>query len=198
MRRSLARVGFVLTLALAGCRTLPPPLPAANAPWDERCTQLQQLGHFQMKGRVALAAGANGFSASLRWTQQGGDSQLGLEGPLGVGGMQIRAQGSRLDVTTSRGEHISDAAAHTELATRLGFDVPIASLRYWVLGVPDPGSAADPVLDPGQQRLAALSQDGWHISYDSYTATAAGNLPARLTLEREQVRVRLLVQDWQL
>ena len=89
-------------------------------------------------------------------------------------------------------------AAHAELAARLGFDVPIASLRYWVLGVPDPAQPAEETLDEAQQRLATLVQDGWHIDYTDYTSAAGASLPARITLQREAVRVRLLVEDWQL
>ena len=144
MRTSALRVGALLTLAtLASCRTLPPAPPMASAPWPERRPQLQALAHFQLKGRVALSAAGNGFNANLRWTQDSARSQIALEGPLGVGGMQIIADGADLDIVTPHGERISNQAAHAELTARLGFDVPIASLRYWVLGVPDPAQPAD-------------------------------------------------------
>ena len=52
-------------------------------------------------------------------------------------------------------------------------------------------------LDPAQQRLAALTQAGWHVEYQSYTSANGEALPARMTLQRDAVRVRLLVDDWQ-
>lgn len=198
MRTRSAWVGAALALTiLAGCRTLPPRAPAALAPWPERRPQLQALAHFGLKGRVALSAAGNGFNANLRWQQDGARSQIALEGPLGVGGMHITAEGADLNILTARGEHISNEAAHAELTARLGFDVPIASLRYWVLGVPDPAAPAEESLDGAQQRLAALTQDGWHVTYGSYMSAGSQTLPARLTLERAAVRVRLLVEDWQ-
>lgn len=196
--RSLG-VGVTLTLALlSGCRTLPPAPLGAAAPWDERRPQLQALNHFDLKGRVALSAGGNGVNANLRWSQQGTRSQLALEGPLGVGGMHITANGDELEIVNAHGDHISSEAAHAELVTRLGFDIPLPSLRYWILGVPDPAQPAQESLDPDQPRLAALTQDGWHVTYPEYTAVRGQPLPARLTLERDTVRVRLLVEDWQL
>jgi outer membrane lipoprotein LolB len=199
MRNSAAWVGALLTLAtLAGCRTLPPAPLNPSAPWAARRPQLQALEHFQLKGRVALSAGGNGFNANLRWSQQQARSQIALEGPLGVGGMQITADGAQLDVVTAHGERISNEAARAELTARLGFDVPLESLRYWVLGVPDPAQPAEESLDGAQQRLATLIQDGWHIAYNDYTSAAGEILPSRMTLERESVRVRLLVEDWQL
>jgi len=197
MRTRSAWVGAALALAiLAGCRTVPPRVTAPSAPWPERRPQLQALTHFGLKGRVALSAAGNGFNANLRWQQDGARSQIALDGPLGVGGLQITADGADLHILTARGERISNAAAHAELTARLGFDVPIASLRYWVLGVPDPAQPALESLDAAQQRLAALTQDGWHVTYGDYMSAGNQTLPARLTLEREAVRVRLLVEDW--
>ena len=199
MRNSAPWVGAVLTLAaLAGCRTLPPAAPGTTAPWPERRPQLQSLAHFQLKGRVALSASGSGFNANLRWSQEQARSQIALEGPLGVGGMQIIANGTDLDVVMPHGERISNQAARAELTARLGFDVPIERLRYWVLGVPDPAQPAEEAVDASGQRLTSLVQDGWHIDYDEYTSASGQTLPARLTLQREAVRVRLLVEDWRL
>jgi outer membrane lipoprotein LolB len=196
MRTERLRLGAALLAVLAGCRTLPPAPPAGES-WELRRPQLQSLEHFALRGRVAVAAGGEGFNAGLRWTQEGNRSEVTLEGPLGVGGAQLTASGDDLTVVTSRGERIESAAAHAELAARLGFDPPLSSLRYWVLGVPNPGQPARELLDPAQQRLAALTQAGWHVEYQSYTSASGEALPARMTLQREAVRVRLLVDDWQ-
>jgi outer membrane lipoprotein LolB len=198
MRSSGLRLGAALLIAaLAGCRTAPPLLPAVES-WQARRPQLQACAHFALRGRVAVAAGAEGFNANLRWLQDGARSQLTLEGPLGVGGTQITAAGNELSVITSRGQQIDSEAAHAELTQRLGFDPPLVSLRYWVLGVPDPALPATEALDPSLQRLSALTQAGWRVDYSTYTNASGQSLPARLTLQRDAVRVRLLVDDWQL
>jgi outer membrane lipoprotein LolB len=199
MRNSALRVTAALVIALiTGCRTLAPPPPPPSASWEVRRPELQAREHFQLKGRVAVAAGNEGFNANLRWTQDGQHSQLTLEGPLGVGGARVTASGNDLTLTTSRGEVMDSEAAHAALTERLGFDPPLASLRYWVLGVPDPAQPATESLDSAQQRLTALTQDGWQVDYQTYTSANGEPLPARLTLRRDAVRVRLLVDDWQL
>ncbi len=197
MRNSLAWGAAAAALvALAGCRTVPVPAPAA-APWDTRRPALQGREHFELKGRVAVAAGSQGFNARLRWAQEGSRAQVALEGPLGTGAVHIDAEGSDLDIVTASGARLTSDAARAELSARLGFDPPLASLRYWILGVPDPASPADETLDPARQRLTRLEQDGWRIDYGSYVAVGSEWLPARLTLERADVRVKLLVDDWQ-
>jgi outer membrane lipoprotein LolB len=181
-------------MLLAGCKT-EPVRPTTTQPWDVRRSELQTRDRFELKGRVAVATGAEGFNASLRWQQTGGRSNLSLSGPLGAGSVQVTSDGSTLNVVTAHGDHLDSDAARAELANRLGFDVPLASLRYWVLGVPDPAQPAMESLD-SEQRLASLQQEGWQIEYGGYTTVRGEWLPARMTLQREGVRVRLIVDGW--
>ncbi len=197
MRNRLAWGVAAALVLLAGCRTLPPVSAPTAPPWPTRRPELQSREHFELKGRVAVAAGTQGFNARLRWAQDGRRAQVALEGPLGAGAVHIDAEGSDLDVVTASGARLTSDAARAELSARLGFDPPLASLRYWILGVPDPSLPAAETLDPGQQHLTRLEQDGWRIDYGGYVVVGSEWLPARLTLERADVRVKLLVDDWQ-
>ena len=184
----------MLALALAGCKTLPP-APPESAPWDIRKAALQSRDKFDLKGRIAVAVAQDGFNAKLRWQQRGKQSDLALDGPLGVGGVRISSNGSALTVKSSRGEQLDSEAAKQEIQSKLGFDPPIESLRYWVLGVPNPATPADEVLDD-TKRLATLKQNGWQIDYAAYANVRGQSLPSKATLTREGVRVRLFVDDW--
>jgi len=189
-----AALSISIALFLTGCKTLQPaPLP--SDPWDVRRTALQSRDRFDLNGRIAVAAAQEGFNAKLRWKQDGARSQLALDGPLGVGGVRIDAQGATLNVTTARGDRLDSDAARREIESKLGFEPPLASLRYWVQGVPDPSHPADEVLD-ADQRLAVLRQDGWQIDYTGYAAVSGQWLPSRMTLRHDDIRVRLVVDGW--
>ena len=196
-RKVAAALGAAVLGLVAGCRTLPVVSPLA-VPWDERRPQLQARDHFELSGRVAIAVGDQGVNANLQWTEVGARSQVTLEGPLGVGAVRISAEGDDLQIVNASGQHLDSDAAHAELATRLGFDPPLKSLRFWIQGVPDPATPSTETLEPGQQRLEELSQDGWSIRYTSYSSVAGEWLPARLSVQRDTVRVRLLVDGWRL
>ena len=196
MKRAVA----VLLLVLAGCRTLPPPAPAAPTPslsgldWSARRALLQGRESFGLSGRVAVAAGSEGFNGHLRWSQQGTTSLLDLEGPLGVGGVHVRSDGTQFDLTNAAGQRLDSDAARAELTNRLGFDLPLAHLRYWVQGVPDP---ALPATETQQgERLSGLAQDGWNITYTAYQDP--DGLPQKLSLVRGDARVRLVIDAWHL
>lgn len=188
--------GLALALALAACQTVPVS-PAPSIAWSVRRPALQNLDRFGLNGRVAVAVGKQGFNAGLRWTQSAAVTRLTLTGPLGAGGVAVTADGGDLSVVTSSGKRLDNADARRELEDKLGFEPPLASLRYWVLGVPDPGAPASVRLD-SQQRLTALTQDGWQIDYSAYMPVGAEWLPRLLTLQRAQVRVRMVVDGWQL
>ena len=83
-----------------------------------------------------------------------------------------------------------------QLQERLGFDLPIDHLRFWLLGVPDPSAAFD--LERNEQdRASQLTQDDWNIDYDRYMPVNGDLLPSHLVLSRAGVRVRIAVDRWE-
>jgi outer membrane lipoprotein LolB len=187
-------LALLLAATLTACKTLPP-APPESAPWEVRKAALQARDNFNLNGRIGVAVRQEGFTAKLRWQQRGKQSQLALDGPLGVGGVRITSDGDSLKVINAHGQQLDSEAAKQEIEAKLGFDPPIASLRYWVLGVPDPSSPADETLDDSK-RLATLKQSGWQIDYTAYTNVRGQTLPSKATLTREGVRVRLSVDNW--
>lgn len=189
----------LLGVLLASCATRPPIVtPAAPLlDWPQRRALLQDLSRFDLKGRIAVAAGDEGFTAGLRWQQRDTDALIELDGPFGIGGLQLRVHGEALELTTSRGERLDGAAARTELERRLGFELPLTALRYWVRGVPDPATEAAEQLAAQAPRLAGLEQSGWRIEYPTYVdVPSAGELPGRLTVSRDSTRLRLVIERW--
>ncbi len=186
---------FVLLLLLAGCQTLTTP---QIQDWPQRRAALQALAQYQFSGRLAVASGGEGFSAGLQWQQQLQRSEVRLQAPLGFSAAQIDFDGSRLRITGSDGAVLEGEPAQRGLGEALGFTPPLSSLRYWLVGSSDPADAtAVEVLDD-QQRLQRLTQSGWLIEYGEYQRVAGEWMPRRLTLNREAVRVRLVINRWQL
>jgi len=199
--RAAVAAGVVL-LALAGCRTRPPVTavigPGADAPWPEQQAALGKLDSYALNGRLAVAANGQGFSGSLRFRQQDSRSEMALDGPMGIGGMRVQLDGEELGITSSRGEKLGGNEARAELEQRLGFALPLANLRWWLLGIPAP-SAPENGIAPAAQATppVAFDQDGWHVSVNSRAPGLGFSLPQRLTIEREGARLKLLVEQWQ-
>ncbi|HEU4778825.1 MAG TPA: lipoprotein insertase outer membrane protein LolB [Steroidobacteraceae bacterium] len=201
MRGPLAAIvwpGMAALLMTAGCRTMPPVAvigPGPDAPWPEQRAALEKLDRYGLNGRVAVAAQGQGFSASLRYQQQPRRSNLALDGPLGIGGLRVEVEGEGISIATSRGEKLDGDAARVELERRLGFALPLAELRWWLLGIPAPGEVSINE-DGGSGEIRDFTQNGWRVSINSRAAGLGFALPQRLTAERDGARLKLLVENW--
>src|SRR5476649_2707661 len=135
-----AAVLLVLTAmgVLAGCVSKPPIVTVpASASWEQRLPALQAIASFQIEGKIAASDGKQGFSAGLRWRQQGDAATIDLTAPLGFGAAHIEQGPDGLTVTTAQGATLRSAAASDQIAATLGFEPPLGSLRFWVLGASD-------------------------------------------------------------
>ncbi|HEU5136624.1 MAG TPA: lipoprotein insertase outer membrane protein LolB [Steroidobacteraceae bacterium] len=202
MRAAVAALvwpGMAALMLSAGCRSLPPTAeigPGANAPWPEQRAALEKLDRYGLNGRVAVAAQGQGFSAALRYQQQPRGSNLALDGPLGIGGLRVGLEGEDITIETSRGEKLDGEAARGELERRLGFQLPLTEMRWWLLGIPAPGEASIN-QDVASGEIRDFTQNGWRVSINSRAAGLGFALPQRLTAEREGARLKLLVEHWQ-
>jgi len=192
-RLALSLALLLLLTACATTRQTAHPVAMRASAWDQRVTALQALDQWSFSGRAAVAVGTQGWQASLDWRQRGAVSEAHLAGPLGVGATQLKLTPEGLSVNGGQ----SGEAALAQLQNRLGFDLPLASLRYWVLGVPAPGESSE-LLQNSADRVQELRQGGWTVSYDRYLPEGGDVLPTRVVLTRDLVRVRIVVDRWDL
>jgi outer membrane lipoprotein LolB len=190
---------LIVALVLVGCQSVPKSVAPAAAlgpgEWPARRAQLQARSQFTAQGRIGVIAGTDGFNGRLRWMQDGTRSTVNLDGPLGVGGVRVIDDAGVLTLTNPAGEALDSQAAHDELVRRMGFEPPLQSLRYWLQGVPDPASPSTEM--PGALGyLDSLAQSDWTVTFGLYAQTPDGALPRRLTVERGNVRVKLIIDSW--
>src|SRR5258707_15765834 len=77
---------LLCSAVLAACATTrraPVPVGAA-AGWDQRVADLQGLSSWRLDGRAAVAAGTQGWQASLNWRQSGDSAEVHFSGAFGV------------------------------------------------------------------------------------------------------------------
>jgi outer membrane lipoprotein LolB len=181
---------LVAVVAVGGCAVAPvapPPVTLADP---------GVLQEWTASGRLALAANGEGGSGTFTWEQQSEATALTIRGPLGAGALQVTSDGRSLAVTDGEGRHLDTEQAQVLLRKRLGADLPLGELRYWMLGVPSPGSPAS-VADAAEPPRRVIEQSGWRIGYDSFRPAAGVSLPERFTASQGGVRLRVVVDDWQ-
>jgi len=174
---------LVTVAALSGCAALPPSgeQPPAAA--------------FDLVGRVAVTYDGRAFSSGVRWQHLHGGDEIWLLTPTGQALAHITADASGATLTGAdqKQYHAGDVERLTRRA--LGWELPLARLRWWVRSEPVPGVPAEEALRDQQGRLVRLRQDGWHITY-THAAGAEGGLPQRLDMARAGHQIRLVIDSW--
>ncbi|MCC7410658.1 MAG: outer membrane lipoprotein LolB [Gammaproteobacteria bacterium] len=186
-------------LLLAACAGGPPPRPpvvVAPADWQAQVEQLAALERWTLAGRVAIRTDADAYSASLHWVQDGPRYTLRLTGPLGRGAVELRGDAAGIVLRTAGDETVTAQDAQELMRTQLGWSLPVAGLRFWVRGIPDPGLAVDGLVFDATGRLRVLEQTGWRIEVERYVEAGSYVLPARLILTSSHASVRMAVNRW--
>lgn len=189
------RLLFALALVglLAGCAQLPgvelaaglPPRPARN-----------MIDAYTLAGRIAVREGERHYAANITWQHALERDEILFATPLGQGIAELTRDAAGARLTTA--EHREFVAADwQELSTQVfGISLPLAALPRWLVAAV-PADALGVTRD-GAGRPQQMVSDGWQVAYLDYESAAADALPTLLELKREDIEVRLKIDDWQL
>lgn len=175
----------LLSLLLSACATTPPVVqrPAADeAP-------------FTINGRIAIIQPERRDSAGLRWTHDAATDEVLLLAPLGQVFARITSDVQGVTLEADGEKHMAPDA-ETLTQDLLGWQLPLSGLRYWVAALPAPDGEYRSEQDE-TGRLSVLYQQGWTIRYTRYAGEGRDALPLRLSLQREGMEVRVLIDEWE-
>ena len=185
--------GLLIIAGLNGCATF---FGAGQTP---RLTQFQEklyaVKNWTLDGRIAVKAGKEGWNANLFWEHDGGQDRLRISGPFSQGAVSIILQGQSVYINEGNGTAISSHDPDDLLQKRLGFSVPLGSLRFWVLGLPAPDKDYRAELDD-EGGLKGFEQQAWVLGFENYETLGNFVMPKKMTIQGNQVRLRLVVDEW--
>ncbi|MEO0420724.1 MAG: lipoprotein insertase outer membrane protein LolB [Pseudomonadota bacterium] len=201
-RMLLSLGGWVVATAggLHGCATTPS-LPQGVTPEVARYEQLERLRDldaWSLQGRVALSTEADSFNGSIFWEQVDDDLDLRFRAPLGLGGFRVSGDDEIVEVEMSSGDSFIAEDPAPEFERAFGWSLPVHSLRYWMLGLPDPATPDYRELLDARGQPSRLSQGGWTVEYERFQRIDDSYLPTKLRITGRGVRIRLAVDRWNL
>ena len=193
---------LIVTLLLSGCASMQAPTTPApgnhKLSWQARQVQLKNIQSWKLNGVIALRTyEAKGGTASLRWDQQNANYTLQLFGPLGAGSVILAGTAHQVTLHTANNQTYTATNPETLLQEKMGWRLPVSNLYYWVRGLPSPDSSPKTWFDENNH-LIKLYQDGWQIDYGNYQAADNIDLPGKITLLNPQIRVRMIIKQWNL
>jgi outer membrane lipoprotein LolB len=176
---------LAIAVVVAACATLPEPpvIPASPAPFD-------------LSGRVRASYDGHAFSSGVRWQHAAGRDEISLLSPVGQTLAYIVGEAGGATLTAADQKQYGAASVESLTRQALGWELPLASLQYWVQGEPAPLGAPDAVERDAGRRLTALTQNGWRIVFVNYPPAEHGGLPRRLDLSSGAQQIRLVIDGW--
>lgn len=162
--------------------------------WDVRSEQLQKIDRFLMQARGSYGRLVP-VKTDLRWQQNAdGSFDLRVAGPFGIGATTITGTPDNVQVR-SRGNTYQSNNPEQWIQDKMGWTLPLAGLRFWILGMPSPHSDADIDLDR-EGRVLTLEQDGWTLNYTEYQKAGSHQLPRKFDVSNSDVKLKIVVDSW--
>ncbi len=150
---------------------------------------LYDLERWSFEGRLALTGQNDSWSANISWEHSPDVEKIKLSGPLGQGAVIISLKGDVVTIDRGGSDVQSSAQPEEFINQQLGMFVPVRSLRYWVVGLPEP-SLSYKDTDIG------FNQAGWLSEYKQMQLVDDGAMPLKMMVMNKQIKLKLIIDHW--
>ena len=166
--------------------------------WLEHQLTASAIQSWNIKGRVAVKNSKQSGTITLFWNQFLANYELRFIAPLGQGTYILSGTPSSVIMKTPKESIIEADNAEQLLRDILDWDVHLNGLRYWVRGLPEPEVEFSALLLDDKGRLTNIDQSGFNIKISRYAVVNNVSLPEKLAIESENIRLKVVIQSWEI
>jgi outer membrane lipoprotein LolB len=181
-----------VALLLGGCSTAPPPV--SDSAMETARAKLRSVQAFTFRGRLAFRYEETNYPTTFVWEYGKQSERIELKAPLGQGWLTLTRTPHDARLKTSTGIERHEARLEPLLRDMIGFEVPVQSLRFWMVGMPSPDAPYE--AESNESGLySELLQQGWRVVFRNYEMHDELWLPRRVTATRENLEVRSIISE---
>jgi len=146
------------------------------------------LQRWMFAGRIAVTSSKDSWTANIAWQHVAEQEHLKLSGPWGQGATTIDLNQHEVVINRGTEEQKSSVEPEIFIQQQLGIAVPLLALRYWVLGLPEPGQNYQDVA-------SGFYQNGWLVEYPLMQVSEY-LLPKKVVITHPKVKLKLVIDQW--
>ena len=201
MFRTALTLGLLAVL-LGGCASSPAPsepveMPEVMVLAAEHQKRLSALEHWAVKGRIGLIHGEEGWHAGLSWAQQGAAFEIDLDGPVGQAALRMIGDDQLITLFLPDEAPMSADTPERLVRDKLGWELPVSGMRWWIKGQPQPDANSVNTLDESG-RLQDIKQTDWRVRFLEYQTVDGIDLPRKMRIEHRELTIKLVLHEWTL
>lgn len=178
-----------VALILSSCASLSPVPDGFYSPAAR--SYLYDIKKWHLEGRLAVAAANDSWTANIDWGHLPDSEKIRLSGPLGQGAVAIELNKESVKIDRGGGNVQASNKPEEFINQQLGLNVPLQSLRFWAVGLPESGSSFQETSD-------GFVQNGWLIAYKEMQKTGSGMMPRKMAVSKDNMKLKLIIDQWEL
>ncbi|MDP3517499.1 MAG: lipoprotein insertase outer membrane protein LolB [Pseudohongiella sp.] len=199
MRLPMARAitAAALTATLLSCTGTTRMDAPVVSEWDARKAVLESLSQWEFTGSINVRDANEAHSSRIRWRQVNELYRINLWGTFNIGATEINGRPGEVRIEQEGEDPIITETPEQLLYDRIGYELPVTELNFWIKGIPAPGPSQDLSFADNLQLLSFV-QDGWRVDYLGYTNFGQETLPTRIRVQKPPLRLDLIRLNWTL
>jgi len=156
---------------------------------------LYRLGVWQFQGRLVVKTHKDSWHANIDWSHTFGLDTLQFSGPFGQGATRILVYPDSIRIIDSKGNiDISENSQRT-IYRRFGFQVPLSSLKFWVLGVTEP-DVKNCIENDADGFLRKIWYQDWEVFIKKYMVSDKYTVPKLIQIKNKDTVLKLVIDHW--
>ncbi|MEO1888760.1 MAG: lipoprotein insertase outer membrane protein LolB [Cycloclasticus sp.] len=183
-----------LATQLFACASLEPLKQQVNpGSFVGNSERILAVKHWSLVGRLSVRNKKESWLTSLSWKHKDSINQLTLSTSLG--GIVAKLAYSKERVWVSDSDGNMHEASGADLQSMFGYSPPLRHLHFWITGVPSPNLMIENEISDSLG-VHSFKQDGWDVKLERFSLFADVVLPARVTLFKDGLKIKLVVDEW--
>lgn len=158
------------------------------------------LEQWSVNGKMSLQEAKHTRAATFFWQQQGELFNVSINGPFGIGFIELDGQIGEVMLRNSKGE-FSAPTSEILLQQFTDLNLPVSFLRYWIIGLPENTIKSRNIVYNDNGIITSFNQVGWQVQYMKHDLITAKDgkqyyLPIKMKFSKGNLQARVLLKRW--